>query len=229
MATSLLDLVDQESQKHEQRQDRRQILRAVPVVMLEMIALILERIEGFVLDLPARAPGEHDAFDRARRQRQVSNPRPAGYFSFFIGLLVEQVVDGHINRAVRQTEVIGPGKEVLQALLIGQPQFFNLPARPASGKLLLQAFVRVRFDVQDVVPVVTDNLPNVRRVGIERVFHQDDFQVGVTLVEGRAELFAALRSQSFFCAPSLLRIGSKSSGKTSLCFGWAMTAANPAW
>src|SRR5262247_362775 len=36
------------------------------------------------------------------------------------------------------------------------------------------------------------NLPNVRRVGIERVFHQDDFQVGVTLVEGRAEPFGGV-------------------------------------
>ena len=116
--TSLLDLVDGKCQEHQQRQNRRQMLYAVPVIMFEMVALIFKRVESFVLDLPARAPGAHDTFDRACRQRQVSNPRPAGYFSFFIGLLVEQVVDLHIYCALAQAEVARPGKVMFDPLRI---------------------------------------------------------------------------------------------------------------
>lgn len=53
LATGLLNLVDCERQKHQQRQDRRQIPRAVTVIVFKMIALILERIEGLVLHAPA--------------------------------------------------------------------------------------------------------------------------------------------------------------------------------
>ena len=53
--TKLLRLVDQKCQHHQHREDHRQILLAMPVVVLEVITLILQRIERFVFDLPTRA------------------------------------------------------------------------------------------------------------------------------------------------------------------------------
>ena len=52
--TKFLRLVDQKCQHHQHREDHRQILLAMPKVVLEMIVLILQRIERFVFDLPTR-------------------------------------------------------------------------------------------------------------------------------------------------------------------------------
>src|SRR6266498_3591776 len=57
----LLDLIDGKSQ------NRRQVLCAVPVIMLEMVALIFKRVESLVLDFPARASTAHDLDDGTLR------------------------------------------------------------------------------------------------------------------------------------------------------------------
>jgi len=56
LATALLDLVDQKGQHHQDGQDGGEMLLPMSIVMFEMIALVLERIEGFILNLPAAAP-----------------------------------------------------------------------------------------------------------------------------------------------------------------------------
>ena len=50
-----LRLVDQKRQHHQHREDHRQILLAMPEVVLEVIILILQRIERFIFDLPTRS------------------------------------------------------------------------------------------------------------------------------------------------------------------------------
>src|SRR5215467_11320870 len=116
--TSLLDLVDGKCQEHQQRQNRRQMLRAVPVIMFKMVALIFKRVESFVLDLPPRSTTTHHRFDRARIEQDVSDPGPAGYLPLLVGLLVEQVVDLHIYGALAQAEVVGPSKVMFDPLRI---------------------------------------------------------------------------------------------------------------
>ena len=54
-AAKLLDLINQERQHHQHGKDRRQVLFAVAIIVSEVVTLVLERIEGFVLDLPATA------------------------------------------------------------------------------------------------------------------------------------------------------------------------------
>src|SRR6266508_1218421 len=106
----LLDLFYCNGEKHEQGQHRRQGLHTVPVVMLEMVTLILERVEGFVFDLPAAPPSSHYFLYGARFQRQTGNPGPACDFPFLVGLLVKEVVDIDLDRTVGQAQIIGPGK-----------------------------------------------------------------------------------------------------------------------
>ncbi len=48
-ATKFLCLVDQKCQHHQHRKDHRQILLAMPKVVLEVIVLILQRIERFIV------------------------------------------------------------------------------------------------------------------------------------------------------------------------------------
>ena len=52
--TKFLRLVDQKCQHHQHREDHRQILLAMPKVVLEVVILILQRIERFIFDLPTR-------------------------------------------------------------------------------------------------------------------------------------------------------------------------------
>jgi len=96
----LLDLVDGKGQQHQQCQHRCQVEVAVPVVVLEMITLILQRIEGLILDLPATATGSHHRLDRTRMEPQVGDPGPSLHLTLAVSLLVEQVVDFDIHGAI---------------------------------------------------------------------------------------------------------------------------------
>ena len=116
--TSLLDLVDGKRQEHQQRQNRRQMLYAVPVIMLEMVLLIFKRVESFVLDLPPRSTTTHHGVDRAGVERDVRNPSPTSYFPFLVLLFVEQVVDTNIYSALAQAEIVRPGKVMFDPLRI---------------------------------------------------------------------------------------------------------------
>src|SRR5881628_155252 len=52
--TELLGLVHQERQHHQHGKHDRKMLLAMSVVMLKVIALVFQRIEGLVFDLPPR-------------------------------------------------------------------------------------------------------------------------------------------------------------------------------
>ena len=78
------------------------MLGAVAVIVLEVIALIFECVESLVLNFPSRPSGAHERLNRAGVERDVGNPGPASEVGFFVGLLVEQVVDLEINGTVRQ-------------------------------------------------------------------------------------------------------------------------------
>ena len=119
------------------------------VVVLEVIALILERVEGLVLYLPATTSGSHHPFDRARRKRQVGAPCPARDAACGVRLLIEQIVDFDIRRALAQAQAARPRKVMLQTRGVGLPQFADLPALKSPGELSAEAAVRVRLDVQD--------------------------------------------------------------------------------
>ena len=53
----LLRLIHQKRQQHPQY--RGQALLAVPIIVLKGITLILERVEGLILDLPPGAPSSN--------------------------------------------------------------------------------------------------------------------------------------------------------------------------
>ena len=67
---SLLNLIHQEGQHHQQGQHHRQVLLAVSVVVFQVIALVLQGVEGLVLDLPAGSSPPHDVPDVVRGQHE---------------------------------------------------------------------------------------------------------------------------------------------------------------
>ena len=61
-AAELLRLVHQEGQHHQHGEHHRQVLLPVPVVVFVVVPLILQRVEGLVLDVPP-----HGASNQALR------------------------------------------------------------------------------------------------------------------------------------------------------------------
>jgi hypothetical protein len=60
----LLRLIHQKRQEHPLHQYRGQVLLAVPLIVLKGVTLILERVEGLMLDLPPGAPSSHHRLNR---------------------------------------------------------------------------------------------------------------------------------------------------------------------
>jgi len=139
-----------------------------------------ERIEGLVFDLPAAARGAHDRLARPFRERQIRHPRPSRHLAGLVRLLVKQVVDFDIRRAVAPAQVFHQGKVMSYTLGISELPFLHLAGRAAAHKLPRQTGVRVWLDVENVVPVGLVDLPHARRVGVEGVFDQDHLQAGIT-------------------------------------------------
>ena len=62
-AAELLQLINQKRKHHEGKEGEAQVLLAEAEVVLEMVSLVFERVEGFSLDFPAGASAPHDVID----------------------------------------------------------------------------------------------------------------------------------------------------------------------
>ena len=72
--TQLLGLVHQKRQHHQHGKHHGEMLLAMPVVVLKVIALVFQRIERLVFDLPPGASPPHEVKDVARAHAQVRHP-----------------------------------------------------------------------------------------------------------------------------------------------------------
>ena len=192
LATALLNLLHQKRQQHEQGQHRRQLRLPMPVVVLEMIALVLQGLEGLVLDLPAAAPGTPDAFDRPRGKRQIRHPGPTLHDAVWRGLFGEQKVDPDVRGTLAQAQFVRPGIVMLPARRIRLAELFEVATCLPSGELFEQARVRVGLDGEHRLPAVAADLAHMRRVGIERLLDQQNVQVVVAQVQISAEPFGGI-------------------------------------
>jgi len=73
-ATELLQLVSQKGEYHEGEEGQAQKLFAEAEVVLEVISLVFEGVEGFVLNFPTGAAAPHDVIDIVPRDGEVGNP-----------------------------------------------------------------------------------------------------------------------------------------------------------
>jgi hypothetical protein len=73
-AGQLLGLVDEKNEHHEIDKHLAQMLLAQPKVVLEVVALILEGIEGLVFDLPARSASAHELVNVVPGDGKIGDP-----------------------------------------------------------------------------------------------------------------------------------------------------------
>ncbi len=70
----LLGLVHQKRQQHHHRKHHRQIVHAMSVIVFEVVALIFQRIERFIFNLPAGSSASREEKDAAPADPQVRHP-----------------------------------------------------------------------------------------------------------------------------------------------------------
>lgn len=138
-AATLLDLVYQKGEQHEQGEDGREVLLTVTVVVFEMVTLVFQGIESLVFDLPATASGAHHTFDSPCGERQIRHPGPTLDDAIKRRLFVLQKIDFDVGRAVAQTKIVRPHERMFDAVGRGLAQFPDVATRLPSGKLLEQA------------------------------------------------------------------------------------------
>src|SRR5262249_59974518 len=111
-----------------------------------------------ILDLPPRSTGAHHRLDRARIERDVSNPGPSSYFSLLVGLLIEQIVD----RSEEHTSELQSLTNLVCRLLLKKKQ--RSTSRP-SGRTETAYSGSRRMRSERVVPVSGRRLPATRVAG----------------------------------------------------------------
>ena len=70
----LLRLIYQKRQQHHHGKHHRQILRAMPVIVLEVVALVFQGVERFVFHLPPRPSTPHELRDVPFAHAHVRHP-----------------------------------------------------------------------------------------------------------------------------------------------------------
>src|SRR5436189_2399159 len=180
----LLHLVDQECQHHQQREHVRQVLLAVPIVVLELLPRVLQVVERLVLDPPPRPAALHYPRHTGGGQPQVRHPGPLPLFPLGVALHIVQEVDPHLLIGLVEAHVMG--EQVAVAGLragIDLLQRLDLVGLGPGGDLAEQVRVVPGLDAQDEMYPRRLQVADVWRVAAEGVFGHDDRQVGMVLAE----------------------------------------------
>lgn len=185
-ATELLELVNQKGEHHDGKEGQAQILLAEAKVVLEVISLILEGVEGFVFDFPAGAPAPHDVVDIVLGQGEVGNPTEV------LGLLavilpVFQDVDEEVFVGFIERETVGEPEEVVHTRIfwIREVVLDGLSRLHGGVQATKEVFVIVFFDAEDEVAPCVQDVTDVGSIGAESVFGDDGSKMRVIFSELR--------------------------------------------
>ena len=153
----------------------------MPKVVLEMIILILQRIECFVFDLPTRTTASDQMTRVVASDRQIGDPTEAianRTIRRILGVLQE--VHQQIGVRFIQRQTVGETNLALHRFLLGVVR----PAKCGDSALGLglahlieEMFVIVWLGSQDEVHLEALQLADVRSVTGQAIFHNDQFHV----------------------------------------------------
>ena len=164
---------------HQQSKDNRQVLFPVPKVVLEMIALILEGVEGLVFDFPACSPASAQGIGVVLVDDEVGDPTEmAGGVA--VDFPVLQEIDPHMGIRLVEGHVVEKAKAVGDALA-GELKLGGAPFRLGLGHIVKQIAMIPWFDAQDKAQVVALQLLNVGGVGAQAIFDHNQGQMGMVL------------------------------------------------
>ena len=118
-AAMLLDLIDQKRQHHEVHEHGAEVVVAVTEVVLEVVALVFEGVEGFVLDFPACAGSSHEGHEVVFMDGDIRDPREVGHRAVGGVLPVLEEIDLEVEVGVVERRTVEIAETVAESLLVG--------------------------------------------------------------------------------------------------------------
>ena len=143
------------------------------IVVLKVIALIFQRIERLIFDLPPRPATAHQGIDGARAHPQVRHPTKMLHLGS-AKLPVLDKIDSHVRVRGIERHVIDKAKAMpktrapVLSLVIGYA-----PGVLRRLDLLEQKGMIALFDPEDVVQIMGVQRLDVRGIGTQAVFGDD--------------------------------------------------------
>lgn len=151
-----------------------QVLVAVNEVVLAVVALVFEGIEGFVFDVPAGAGTSQQRHEMVcgdrdiRHPRKVLHPPVGGLLSVFEKIDFEFKVGRIQRRAIQVAEAVA------LALRVGEA---DLGGRRRSHHPVAQQGVVARFGAEHETQIEHLQQAEVRGIGSQGVFDDDPLQM----------------------------------------------------
>ena len=174
--TELLGLVDQKGQHHQHHKHFAQVFFAETEVVFEVIALIFQGVECFVLDFPATATPSHQDVGVIRGNRKVGYPgKVLSLAGLGVVLFVEQQINFQIQMGLIERGLVEKPESMRDILVFG-----IFPTEGGRGPLLErlrhiveQQRVIARFGSQDEMHVVLLQIADVGAIGTKAVLDHD--------------------------------------------------------
>ena len=190
--TQLLRLVHHKRQHHQHGTHHRQMLLAMPLVGLTVIALVFQRVEGLICDLPPGSPTPHEVQDIPFGHPQVGDPADV-LDLVLVHLPVCDKMDPHLYVRRIEGDVIEKTKPMHQPCGAVVPFIRgNAPSVLRGLALLEQIGMIAFFHPEDRVEIVILQGLNVRGIGTHTVFGDKELQVGMILAQLGKEAFGGI-------------------------------------
>lgn len=146
-------------------------------VVIEVIALILQGVKGFVFDVPTGTAATRDNGNGLRVHGQIGDPTEVTNRAFWVNLPVIDHRDQDVDIRLVQGGAFEPAIMMEQTVVVLQGQNRSCACFEGGLHLREQKGVAARFDADDETRVRSVKVRQVRRVGAQGVLHHDDRQV----------------------------------------------------
>lgn len=152
--------------------------------MLEIVTLVFQGVEGFVLDFPASPATSHDLVSVAAGNLEVGNPSEVPGITA-IGFPVFKEIDPDILIGLVDRQVVGEPKEMTNTRISFVPgvmldgfAFFN-GFREAFEEIGVIPF----FGAEDKMAPMGFEIPDMWRIGAKAILGDDGLEVGMVFSE----------------------------------------------
>jgi hypothetical protein len=151
---------------------------------LEVIPLILQRVERLVLNVPPRPSAPRSLSKIPWRQVQVRHPGPLALLGLRVGFHTLQEVDAHLLIGFVQAQVFNEQVTAGRPCVgLNLPRHLDLIRPQPLVDLLKQVLVVSRLDPQDEMAPGRLQVADVRRVATQAILGDDDRQMRMVPAE----------------------------------------------
>lgn len=180
----LLNLVDEEGEHHGGDKDHAQELLSKPIVVFEVVALVFEGVDGFILHFPTGAPSSHDLIGVAAGDLKIGDPREI-FAVIILPLPVFEDVDANILIGLVEGNIMEEPKEMVDAriFLVGHFMFGGFPFVQCFLDVIEKEIMIALLDSKNEMAAICLEVPYVRSIWAEAILGDDSFETRMVLSE----------------------------------------------